>query len=318
MKTPSQLKITSLVCAMLALPVASLPALAAYPEKPIEVVIPYGPGSNTDGMGRILINSLRKAMNADLVPINIDGAGGTIGTAKAAAAPADGYTLSFNPVATVTIQPHLRPLPYGKDSFEPVCMVVDNATSITVAPDSPYKTMDDLINAAKKGKVVAVGGAPGSIPHIVQAAVAKAYGVKFVYLPAGGGAKAAKSVLGGEAAFAADTSAMSTTHGLRTLAVLADKRLPELPDAPTMKELGKDLNISIWFGLFAPKGTPDAVLQKLSSGCQAAIKDPEFKNAMDKADFTVRFMDRVAFKTFFNKEFDANKSMLDLIGVKGK
>lgn len=316
MNTPNYFKFSSLICALLILPAASLPSIAAYPEKPVQVIIPYGPGSNTDGVGRILINAMRTAMKADLVPINVSGAGGTIGTARAAAATPDGYTISFNPVATMTIQPHLRPLPYGKDSFEPICMVVDNATSITVAPDSPYKSIEDLINAAKTGKVVAVGGAPGSMPHIVQAALARAYGVKFIYLPAGGGAQAAKSVLGGEAAFASDTSAMATTHGLRTLAVLSDQRLPELPKVPTMKELGKDLNISIWFGLFAPKGTPEAVLKKLSTGCEVASKDGDFKAAMSKADFTVRYMDSIAFKTYFNEQFDANKSMLDLIGVK--
>ena len=317
MKKPVRLTISTALIAFITLPVASLPTYAAYPEKPIEVVVPYGPGSNTDGAGRLLINAMRKAMKADLVPINIDGAGGTIGIAKAASAAPDGYTISFAPIAPMTIQPHLRPLPYGKDSFEPVCMVVDNATSITVAPDSAYKSMDDLAIAARTGRVVAVGGAPGSIPHIVQAAVAKAYGVKFTYLPPGGGAKAAKPVLGGEANFAADTSAMSTTHGLRTLAVLADQRLPELPNVPTMKELGKDLSISIWFGLFAPKGTPEEILQKLSSGCELALKDRDFRAAMDKADFNVRYMDRASFKKYFDKEFDANKSMLELIGVKG-
>ena len=110
---------------------------------------------------------------------------------------------------------------------------------------------------------------------------------------------------------------MLTTHGLRTLAVLADQRLPELPNVPTMKELGKDLSISIWFGLFAPKGTPEEILQKLSSGCELAIKDRDFRAAMDKADFNVRYMDRASFKKYFDKEFDANKSMLELIGVKG-
>ena len=178
--------------------------------------------------------------------------------------------------------------------------------------------MDDLIRAAKKGKIVAVGGAPGSIPHIVQSAVADAYGVKFTYLPAGGGGKAAKAVLGGEATFAADTSAMVTVHGLRALAVLADERLADLPDVPTLKELGKDLTLTIWFGAFAPKGTPEAILDKLSDACGKAVKDSEFLEGMKKANYIVRFMPRSEFMTFYNDQFSGNKKLLELIGVKAK
>ncbi|MCG8511884.1 MAG: tripartite tricarboxylate transporter substrate binding protein [Rhodospirillales bacterium] len=297
---------------------AAMPAMAEYPAKPIEMIIPYGAGGNTDTSGRIFINAMRKALDSEVVPLNVTGAGGTVGMAKVAAAKPDGYTLGFSPIAPVTVQPHLRPLPYGKESFEPVCLVADNPTAITVAPDSPHKTLADLIAAAKSKRVVAVGPAPGSIPHIVQSALANAYGVKFTYLPAGGGGKAAKAVIGGEADFAADTSAMEKVHGLRTLAVLSSDRLVDLPDVPTLKELGKDLTLTIWFGAFAPKGTPAEVLDKLSAACEKAVADPEFASGMAKANYIVRYMGRTEFSAFYESQFDGNQTMLSLIGFKKK
>lgn len=294
-------------------------AAADYPAKPIEVIIPYGAGGNSDTSGRILLNAMREVMGAEFVPLNVTGAAGTTGTARMAAAKPDGYTIGYNPIATVTIQPHLRPVPYDDKSFAPICMIADNPTSVTVAPDSPYNSMDDLIAAAKAGEnIVAVGGGPGSMPHITQAAIANAYGVSFTYLPAGGGGKAAKAVLGGEATFAGDVSAMEKIHGLKTLAVAAEQRVADLPHAPTFKELGKDVVVTIWFGLFAPAGTPDAVLDKLSQACGEAVKTPGFIDGMAKANYIVRYKDRATFTAFFNEQYQKNKTMLPIIGVKLK
>lgn len=308
-----------LKASLLALAVAltGTTAVAEYPEKPIEVIIPYGAGGNSDTSGRILINAMRKVMGADFAPINVTGAGGTVGTAQMAASAPDGYTIGYNPIATVTIQPHLRPVPYDNTSFEPICMIADNPTSITVAPDSPYNSIDDLVAAAKSGeKIVAVGGAPGSMPHITQAAFANAYGLKFIYLPAGGGGKAAKAILGGEATFAGDVSAMEKVHGLKTLAVAANERVEGLPDVPTFKELGQDVVVTIWFGLFAPAGTPDDVLDKLSDACGMAVQDEEFLAGMEKANYIVSYKDRTAFKAFFEEQYTKNREMLPIIGVK--
>ncbi len=313
------MKLTSSAIALAAglMTVLTGSAQAEYPDKPVDVIIPYGAGGNSDTSGRILINAMRKVMNADFVPLNMTGAGGTIGTAFMADADPDGYTIGYNPIATVTIQPHLRPVPYDNSSFEPICMIADNPTAVTVAPDSPYETMDDLINAAKAGeKVVAVGGAPGSMPHITQAAIAHAYGVNFVYLPVGGGGKAAASIMAGEGTFAADVSAMEKVHGLKTLAVSANERVKDLPDVPTFKELGKDIVVTIWFGLFAPAGTPEDILDNLSAACGEAVKDSDFIAGMDKANYIVRYLGRNDFRDFFQAEYEKNKEMLPIIGVK--
>lgn len=300
------------------LAIATTAALADYPEKPVEVIIPYGAGGNSDTSGRIFINAMRKVMEANIVPINVAGAGGTIGMAQLSKEKPDGYKLAYSPVAPVVVQPNLRPLPYDDTSFEPVCMIADNPTAITVAPDSPLNSIDDLIAAAKDGRVVAVGGAPGSMPHITQAALANTYGVKFTYLPAGGGGKAAKAVLSGEATFAADTSAMEKVHGLKTLAVAAEERVTDLPDVPTLKELGQDVVVTIWFGAFAPAGTPDDVLDTLSAACGEAVRDPEFLAGMAAANYIVSYKDRNDFKAFFDTQYKEAGGILEAIGLKAR
>ncbi|MCR9085846.1 MAG: tripartite tricarboxylate transporter substrate binding protein [Rhodobacteraceae bacterium] len=291
-------------------------ALADYPESPIEVIIPYGAGGNSDTSGRILINAMRDVMGADFVPLNVTGAGGTVGTAQLAGSDPDGYTLGYNPIATVTVQPHLRPVPYNNESFAPVCMIADNPTSVTVAPDSPFESIDDLIAAAKGGEnIVAVGGAPGSMTHITQAMIADAYGVGWTYLPAGGGGRAAASIMAGEATFATDTSAMERVHGLKTLAVAGAERVEGLEDVPTLKEQGVDVVSTIWFGLFAPAGTPDAVLDTLSAACEEAVQTDSFIEGMANANYIVRFMGREEFGDFFQAEYVRNRELLPVIGV---
>lgn len=307
------LKTTLLAAAMT---VVGTAAVADYPERPIEVIIAYGPGSNSDTSGRLFINAMRKAMDgADIVPINVAGAGGTVGTAQTASAANDGYTLGYNPIATVTIQPHLRPLPYGQNSFEPICMMAENPTAVQVAPDSPLNSIDDLKAAAEAGNLVSVGPAPGSVPHITQAALANSLGVTFTYLPAGGGGKAAKALFSGEAQVATDNSALAQVQGLKTLAVAAEERLADLPDVPTLKELGIDVSITIWFGLFAPDGTPDDILDTLATACAEAVKDEEFIARMSVSNYFVKHMDRPEFTAFYNGQFEDNASMLKAIGL---
>lgn len=291
-------------------------ALADYPEKNIEVIIPYGPGSNTDTGGRLFMNAMAKALgDATYVPVNVAGAGGTIGTAQLAAADADGYTLGYNPIATVTIQPHLRPLPYGQASFEPICKVTETPSAIMVGPEGPYQTIDALMDAAGEGKVVAAGPAPGSLPFIGAMSVAKAYDVDFTYLPIGGGGKAAASILGGEATISTDLYSAAKTRGLKALAIMSDERRPDAPDVPTFKELGHDISLSVWFGLFAPSGTPADVIDTLSAACAEAVNDPDFKSGMAAANHIIDYQGRDEFIAFFNDQFANNRQLLVNIGL---
>jgi tripartite-type tricarboxylate transporter receptor subunit TctC len=315
MKKFTTRKLTIAVAAV-ALALSGTAALADYPEKTIEVIIPYGPGSNTDTGGRLFMNAMVEALgDAEYVPVNVAGAGGTIGTAQLAAASADGYTVGYNPIATVTIQPHLRPLPYGQESFEPICKVAETPSAVMVAPDGPYQTIEDLMAAAKEGKVVAAGPAPGSLPYIAAMSAVKAYDAEVTYLPVGGGSKAAASVLGGEATMSTDLYSAAKNRGLKALAILASERRPDAPDVPTMKELGHDISLSVWFGLFAPAGTPADVIEKLSSACAEAVNNQAFVDGMAAANHVIDYQGREMFTEFYNDQFANNRQLLVNIGL---
>ena len=292
-------------------------AFAEYPEKNIEVIISYGPGSNTDTGGRLFMNAMVDVLGggANYVPVNVAGAGGTIGTAQLAAAAADGYTLGYNPIATVTVQPHLRPLPYGQESFEPICKVTETPTAIMVDPQGPYQTMEDLMAAAKEGKVVGAGPAPGSLPFIAAMSAVNAYGAEVTYLPVGGGAKAAAAVLGGDATMSTDIYSAAENRGLKALAILGSERRPDAPDVPTMKELGHDIQLSIWYGLFAPAGTPEDVIETLSAACAEAVLDEAFVAGMDAANQSIDYQDRAAFSAFYEQQYSDNRQLLVNIGL---
>jgi tripartite-type tricarboxylate transporter receptor subunit TctC len=295
------------------------PAAAAYPEKPIKVVINYGAGGNSDTSGRIFIEAMKKAMGAELFPVNITGAGGTVGTAQFASSKPDGYTILYTPIAPVTVQPHLRKLTYKKDDVVPICGLTQNQLAVMVAPDSPYNSLEDLMKAAKAGTtIVAVGPAPGSIPHIAQAALASKYGVRFKYVPVGNAAKQTKAILGGQATISTDMTSTATLFGLKPLAIIADDRIKGFKDVPATKELGIDLAVKIWFGAFAPKGTPAAIIEKLSQACAKAAADPGLRAKLSRLNFAIRYRDRAEFTKFYNEEYEGNKSLLKLIGIKLK
>lgn len=311
------MKLTATLAA-LAVAVSGSAALADYPEKNIEVIISYGPGSNTDTGGRLFMNAMVKALGdgANYVPVNVAGAGGTIGTAQLAASPADGYTLGYNPIATLTIQPHLRPLPYGEDSFEPICKVTETPAAVMVDPAGPIQTMDELVAAAKAGDVVGAGPAPGSLPFIAAMSAIKAYGIDDIkYLPVGGGSKAAAAVLGGDATMSTDLYSAAANRGLKALAILGDERRPDAPDVPTLKELGHDVQLSVWFGLVAPAGTPEDVINKLSAACAEAVTDQAFIDGMAAARHVIDYQGREEFQAFYAQQFANNRQLLVNIGL---
>ena len=292
-------------------------ALAEYPDKPIDVLVPFGGGSGPDASFRMLQPDLEKILGQPIVVRNVGGAGGTVGAAQFAGHAKNGYKLAFMPVGTTTTQPHLRKVPYSDKSFAPICMTIQDPMAVGVAPNAGLNSLDDLIKKAKAGTVTAGGPPPGSLPHIGQAALAAAYGVKFKYVPHKGGHGAAKSILGGKVDVLVDPLGSTLNYGLKPLAVLNGSRLDAAPNVPTIDEVGgKPLRYSIWFGLFAPAGTPEAILNKLGSACDAATKTDRYKKTVKNSGRTPRFMNRAEFTKFFAQQYKDNASLLTAVGLK--
>jgi len=259
--------------------------------------------------------STAEILGVNLVVSNVDGAGGTIGATQLSEADADGYSLGFMPVGTTTTQPHIKKTSYGADSWEPICLVAQDPQYVAVLGDSEIETLDDLIAKAGEEGVVTGGPPPGSLPHIGQAAVANAYGVSFDYIPHEGIPAAAQSMMGGRIDMVVALPDAVTNFELKPLAILAAERSEDFPDVPSIHELGHEITSAVWFGFFAPAGTPEDVVETLSGACDAAVATDSFAENMASANRNIRYMPRGEFSEFFAQQFGQNGQMLADTGV---
>ncbi|MEN3297078.1 MAG: hypothetical protein V7642_6331, partial [Burkholderiales bacterium] len=265
-----------------ALLVAPVLALAqAYPNKPVKVIIPYPPGGPTDIMGRIVAQGLANKFGQPFIVENKPGASGLIGADQVAKAPADGYTLLVNASLHV-INPSLySKMPHDpiKD-FAPVSQIADVPMVLVVSPQNPAKNVKDLIAQAKANQMSFASSGNGAAPHLAGEAFNMATGLKLMHIPYKGSAPALNDVIGGHVSLMFDPLPSSTPFiqggSLRPLAVTTAKRVPALPNVPTMAEAGvPGYEISTWYGVWAPANTPRDILNKLSSEIARIVKQPE-------------------------------------------
>lgn len=291
--------------------------MAEYPERPVTLVVPFGAGGNTDAVARAFQADFAAALGSEVVVKNTAGAAGTIGAAEVAAADADGYSLGVIPIGPLTTQPHLRDLPYGKDSWEYVCNVTKNPMVFLVTKDSPFNSIADVKTEleANPGKYIYGSAGPGTLPHLAMAASMGAMGVEAKHLPDSGTADGMRSMASGTTQFFADPPLVLSRYDVKALGSFTDERIEGLPDVPTMKEQGYPLSFSIWVGIVAPKGTPDDVVQKLSAACEEATKGPNFTKVTSSTSTNVEYMDSAEFGSFVESEFEKNGQVLKDAGL---
>lgn len=290
-----------------------------YPTKSLTMIVPFAAGGGTDTVARIAVPELEETLGQTIVVKNVAGAGGTVGATELAGSKNDGYTIGFMPIGTMTTQPHLRSVAYNADSWSPICRLVKDPMSVLVAPDSEITSFEELIAASSDGnQLKSAGPPPGSLPHIGQAALADAYGLDFKYVPHEGGGAVAKSLLGGQVDVFVDLAGNAEKFGLVNLAMLGAERHPQFPDLPTTQELvdGPILDYSIWFGMFAPAGTPDDVMTALSGACGEMAESESYLQAMTDAKRAVAYMGSEEFAGFFREQYENNGSLLAAIGMK--
>jgi tripartite-type tricarboxylate transporter receptor subunit TctC len=290
------------------LPVATACALLAsvnafaqeYPvaNKTITFVLPYAAGGPTDKAARDLAQSMSKAMGGHSIVIdNSAGASGSIGANKVAKAPADGYTLLFTHIAQATLPSFFRALPYNVEKdFEYIGMVSENPMNLIGRPSLPANSMAELVSwiHANKGKINIANAGPGSASHLCGMLFQSTIKVDMTSVPYKGTAPAMTDLIGGQVDLMCDqtTTTIPQIEGkkVKSFAVTTPTRLnsPVLKDMPTMQEAGlKDFSVTIWQGLYAPKGTPAAVLKKLNDALKVAVKDPEFIRKQDAGGASV-------------------------------
>jgi len=262
-------------------------AAAAYPEKPVTLVVPFAAGGPTDKVARDLAEVLRKGLNNQTVIIeNVGGAGGTLGAAKVAKAAPDGYTLLLHHIGMATSPALYRNMPYKTlDDFEYVGMVNEVPMTVIGRPTLPAGNFAELrtwINA-NKGKINLANAGLGAASHLCGLLFQQSMGVDMTTVPYKGTAPAMTDLLGGQVDLLCDQTTNTTQQieagKVKAFAVTTASRLtiPALAKLPTLDESGvKGFNVTIWHGLYAPKGTPKAVVDTVNSALRAALKDPDF------------------------------------------
>lgn len=289
--------------------------LADYPERTINMVVPFIAGGGTDVPARFFAREIEGILGQNVVVSNVDGAGGTIGALQQAEADADGYNLLFAPVGTMTTQPHLRDTGYDVDSWTPICMVSQGPYYLVVGNDSGIETLDDYIALTENGGPRFVGAGPGSLDHIAVLLLDRELGITSQYLPTAGGPEKATEIGGGRADGSVWFADYDTSFNFRALAILADHRSAAHPEIPTMLELGYDVQVSIWFGLFAQADVPSDVIDVLSSACETAVQSESFQANMAGANREIRYMNSADFGAFFRAEYEINGNLMRDAGL---
>ena len=262
-------------------------AAQAFPDKPITIVVPFTAGGPTDKVARDFAEALRKPLNnATLVIENVGGAGGTLGANKVAKAAPDGYTLLLHHIGMATGPALYRKLPYKPlDDFEYVGLINEVPMTLVGKSTLPANNYAELIKwlEANKGKVNLANAGLSSASHLCGLLFQQSVKIDMTTVPYKGAAPAMSDLLGGQVDLMCDQTTNTTgqieSGKIKAYAVSTPKRLtsPALAKLPTLDESGlKGFNVSIWHGLYAPKGTPKAVLDQLNTALRTALKDPEF------------------------------------------
>ncbi len=302
-----------LAAAVLALCLAAgAHAQTAFPTHPITMIVPFPPGGVADLTGRPTAYSMEKVLKQRIIIENKAGAGGAIGMAAVANAKPDGYTLLMA-LSSISIIPEAERLfgrksPYEMNQLAPIALISADPTVLVVRADSPWKTVRDFVEDAKKrpGKITyGSSGIYGTL-HMAMEIFANASGTKLWHVPYTGAGPAVTALLGGhvDALASGPSAVIGHIKGgkMRALGSWGDKRLASLPDVPTFRELGYNAEFYIWSGVFAPAGTPPAVQQTLRAAVKQAVQDPEFKAAMEKIETPVNYLDAPEFQKFWDKD----------------
>lgn len=262
-----------LVCAVAAAALSERALAQDYPSRTVEMVVPSTPASTADLLGRVLADGLSRELGQRFIIVNKSGAAGMIGTAAVAQAAPDGYTLFHGAAYSITVLPLTEmAVPYDYQSFEPICQTFKNEQVIVARPDSPLKSVQDIVAAARARPGALSYGHPGTatIPHLAMTEFGRMAGVEFNQIPFKGPAEAVQMSHAGQIDFAAVPLPSAAGSELRFLGLFASARNPLIADVPTVKEQGYDIAPLSFGALVAPHGLPAAVKSRLGGACRSA------------------------------------------------
>lgn len=314
----------SMMLLVLFITVCNAAAGEPYPTRPVNVVVPFPPGGIADLTARPLAAVLERILKQPVVIVNKTGAAGAVGMQSAAIAKPDGYTVMVALVSISTI-PEVDALfgrkpAFTREQFIGIARLNADPPVLVVGADIPWKTVKELVEDGKKqpGKITYSSSGIYGASHVPMEMFLHAAGLNMRHLPTTGGAPAMTAVLGGHAAMWASPPAIAVPHlkagKIRALATWGAKRLATLPDIPTMKELGYDIEYYLWTGLFAPKNVPANVVKVLRDATRQAAHDREFSNAMEKIQTPIAYQDADEFRAWWDRDAQILAGVIKRIG----
>lgn len=307
-----------LAAAVAVVAVATLATAQDYPAKPIRIIVPLTPGSGADIAGRIVARHLSEAWKQPVVVENRPGAGGQIGTQAVTKADPDGYTLLVQSASHAANPAIYKTLPYDplKDLVDVAILGITPYVMVT-AKGGEYPTLKKLIDTAKAkpGEIPFASAGVGSSTHLAAEYFAQVAGVKMLHVPYKGSPEAIQDAMTGRSSFY--MAPINTVVGqmkdgkLATLGVSTSRRADVMPDVPTLAEQGlKDFDISLWFGVWAPAGTPPAIVQKLNAQIGAILQGAEVREQFAKLGITPAPMKPEEFARFVRQQIDTYRAIV--------
>lgn len=295
-----------------------------FPNRPITIVAPFPPGGVADLTARPVAAAMEKILKNPVVVVNKTGAAGAVGMSYVANSKPDGYNLLMA-LSSISIIPEADKLfdrkpAYTIDQLVPLALISADPTILVVPANSPWKSLKDFVADAKKRPdqiSYSSSGIYGTL-HMAMEMLSHSAGIKLKHVPYGGAGPALTAVLGGHQDALASGPAVVIPQikggKLRPLAGWGAKRVAALPDVATFKELGYDVEFYIWAGMFAPKGTPEPVLKKLRDALKQTVQEAEFKDAMNKMQTPIAYMDAGEFQKFVDKDATMLAAAIKRIG----
>jgi tripartite-type tricarboxylate transporter receptor subunit TctC len=269
-------------------------AAAEFPAKTIQIINPFPPGAVTDIVARILAPKMSAFLGQQVVVVNKAGGGGAVGIQAARDAAPDGYTILVTPPPIVLIPIVNKSSSFTLKDFTPLALATSSPNTTVVRADAPWKSLEDLLSAAKKspGQLTYGSAGPGTTPHFIGELVKLKTRIDMTHVPLGSESAAATAVLGGHVHVAFLTLGTTRSHieagTMRALAVASNRRLKDFPDVPTTVDKGfSELNLKIWVGFFTPAKTPGEVVKRLAAAINGSLKDAEIAGQIEKAQALV-------------------------------